>query len=496
MYEWFACHFESFKFVIRNMLRRRPVTLESRGVLSTSVLKLRSILRIPASSHKRRHFLVAVRKPFFLSVCCGALLSARQPPIPNPPSPAAPLTLEECIKRAMEAPSAVVAARQSLEASRYGVKGAVSAFLPKTVVNNGFTLNSGLGPASRGDTPFISLNGTHEYQTLINSSVELDTSGRLRADLAKARSERDIAQVDLRLQTRDLRQQVTLAYLQALLTRHLRDSARESLDEAQRFEQLAEKLFNGGEVAQADVVKAQAQAAFSQQLLEQGELDARLANQQLASFWTTDVDQTLGLADVLSGEPNAPPGNRMMQTTVAPAVYLKRPELLRFDAEHRGALADYHHSRADLFPTFTASYEYGIDAPIYSWSYRGQAVFLALNVPIFDFFHTRDTYKQLQIRAQIVDTNRHIAERQYSREYQSALARVESRLAQVKSSREQVRLSESNLRLAKVRYEGGEGTALDVVAAVQQAVQSKVNYFTAYANYFSADADLKVAEGQ
>ena len=430
-----------------------------------------------------------VLSSFLFGLCYGALLWAQQPA-------AAPLTLEECIKRATEAPSAVVAARQSLEATRYGVKGAVSAFLPKTVVNNGFTLNSAFNTAPIPGTPFIGLNGTHEYQTLINSSVEIDTSGRLRAELAKSRSERDIAQVELRLQTRDLRQQVTLAYLQALLTRHLRDSARESLDEAQHFEQLTEKLYNGGEVARADVVKAQAQVAFSQQLLQQSELDARLANQQLASFWTTDVDQPLDLADLLKAEPNAPPGDRMTQTTVTPQVYLKRPELLRFDAEHRSALADYRIARADLFPTFTAAYEYGIDAPIYSWSYRGQAVFLALTVPIFDFFHTRDSYKQLQIRAQIVETNRNIAERQYSREYQSALARVESSLSQVKSSREQVRLSESNLNLAKIRYQGGEGTALDVVTAVQQAAQAKVNYFTAYANYFSADADLKVAEGQ
>jgi len=438
---------------------------------------------------------------FLFWLCCVSLLWAQQQPAPTaastpPSSGGASLTLDECIKRATEAPSNVVAARQSLEATRYGVKGAVSAFLPKTVVNNGFTLNSAFNKAPIPGTPFIGLNGTHEYQTLINSSVEVDTSGRLRADLAKARSERDIAQVDLRLQTRDLRQQVTLAYLQALLTRHLQDSARESLEEAQRFEQLTEKLYNGGEVAQADVVKAEAQVAFSQQLLQQSELDARLADQQLASFWTTDVDQPLDLADLLKAEPNAPPGDRMTQTTVSPLIYLKRPELLRFDAEHREALADYRHARADLFPTFTAAYEYGIDAPIYSWSYRGQAVFLALNVPIFDFFHTRDSYRQLQIRAQIVETNRQIAEREYSREYQAALARVESSLSQVKSSREQVRLSESNLNLARIRYQGGEGTALDVVTAVQQVTQARVNYFTAYANYFSADADLKVAEGQ
>jgi outer membrane protein len=434
-----------------------------------------------------------------LSLCrIAPSLAEQAPPAAAQPSSVTdtPLTLDDCIKRAMQAPSAVTVARQGVEASRYAVKGAGSAFLPKTVVSNAFTFNSSLGIPAAPGTPFLALNGTHEYQTVLNSSVELDTSGRLRADLAKARSERDIAQLDLRIQTRDLKQQVTLAFLQALLTRHLQESARETLEEAQRFEQLAQKLFGGGEVAQADVVKAQAQVAFSQQLMEQAQLEARLANQQLASFWTTEVDQTVPLSDILKSEPSIPPGDRVTQTTVGPAVYLKRPELLRLDAEHRGALADYRRARADLFPTFTASYEYGIDAPIYSWSYRGQAAFLTLNVPIFDFFHTRDTYKELQIRAQIVETNHSLAQRQYSREYQSALARVESALSQVKSSRDQVRLSESNLRMAKVRYEGGEGVALDVVTAVQQLSQAKVNYFTAYANYFSAESDLRVAEGQ
>jgi outer membrane protein TolC len=170
--------------------------------------------------------------------------------------------------------------------------------------------------------------------------------------------------------------------------------------------------------------------------------------------------------------------------------------LLRFESEYRGARADFVKARADLFPTLTAQYQYGIDAPIYSWSYRGQAVFLSLSVPIWDFFRSRNVYKQFEIRAQIVETNKKIAERQFSREYENALARSVSTLKQVKSAREQVRLSESNLQMSKIRYQGGEGPALDVVAAVQQLSQARSNYYSAYAAYFYATEDLKVAEGQ
>jgi outer membrane protein len=116
-------------------------------------------------------------------------------------------------------------------------------------------------------------------------------------------------------------------------------------------------------------------------------------------------------------------------------------------------------------------------------------------VPIRDFFQTRNVYKQFAIRAQIVENNKRIAERQFSRDYRNALARAVSALNQAKSTREQVRFSESNLQMSKIRYQGGEGPALDVVTAIQQLTLARSNYYGAYASYFYAPEDLKVAEG-
>ena len=63
-------------------------------------------------------------------------------------------------------------------------------------------------------------------------------------------------------------------------------------------------------------------------------------------------------------------------------------------------------------------------------------------------------------------------------------------------TRTQVRTSEDNLKLAHVRYEGGEGPALDVVVAVGQLAQAQTNYFTLLSNYANALADLEVASGR
>ena len=60
----------------------------------------------------------------------------------------------------------------------------------------------------------------------------------------------------------------------------------------------------------------------------------------------------------------------------------------------------------------------------------------------------------------------------------------------------QVKLSEENLRLARLRYDGGEGLALDVVSAQNQLAQARANYYTALASYQNGRADLEVASGR
>ncbi len=67
---------------------------------------------------------------------------------------------------------------------------------------------------------------------------------------------------------------------------------------------------------------------------------------------------------------------------------------------------------------------------------------------------------------------------------------------QVSQSRSQVSLAEEDLMLSRVRYEGGEGAALDVVVAQNQLAQARSNYFSSITNYFNARLDLEVASGR
>jgi len=108
----------------------------------------------------------------------------------------------------------------------------------------------------------------------------------------------------------------------------------------------------------------------------------------------------------------------------------------------------------------------------------------------------RSQARQFDLRAQQIEAGRAIAERTFSRAYQDALARVRHVFQQISLAESQVKLSDENLRLSRLRFDGGEGLALDVVAAQNQLAQARTNYYTALVNYLSARADLEVAVGR
>ncbi len=399
-------------------------------------------------------------------------------------TPATKLTLAECIRLAESVPSAVSIARQEARIAALGVNIARTAFLPQSSFTGGTIYNSPTANGSR----FVALNGQHEYISTANVGLEIDTSGRLRAAYARAKIDRDIAEAGSRISTRDLRRAVTISYYSLLAARKLSEAAETSFNEARSFETKTRSLFGGGEVAQADVVKASAQAVSFDQLRKAALLDSRLANQELASFWTEDVDKVLDVEDTLT---EAPPSDE-----ATARAYLRRPEFLILDLQKQGFQLDAKREHAALLPQVNFNYQYGIDANVYSYKERGSAVFATVNIPIFDWFKARSHTQQFTLKADQVSNVRSLTERAFSREYENAKARATSLFEQSKLAETQIKLYEDNLRLSQLRYQGGEGPALDVVVAQTQLQQARANYYTTLFQYANARAALEVARGQ
>lgn len=409
---------------------------------------------------------------------------------------AEPLSLEDCIRLALDAQSPNNVALRESEIAQHGVDIARAAFLPQAQLNNAFAYNSPRLDNS-GEVSFVSMDGIRVYDSQLTVAQSLDISGRLRAELARARADRDAAAASVKLSRRDLRRAVSAAYYRVLLARHLVQSAEDALSEAQAFSDRSRLLFEKGEVASADAIKASAQVAFLEQTLGSVQLDAEIANHELASFWTESVADELTLEDPLTQGPplaESTPGISSEPSQKDP--YLQRPEFDLLDAQERGFVADSRQARADLFPQANFVFQYGVDSLHPRIADRGYAAFVTLDIPIFDWLKTQNQARQSRLKAEQVEINKKIATRAYSKEYQDALSRLKSLIRQTSTADEQVKLSRENLRLSRIRYEGGEGSALEVVDAQNQLAQANTNYYTTLAGCWNAKTDLEVATGQ
>ena len=407
-------------------------------------------------------------------------------------SQSSPLSLEDCVRLAQSVQSAITLAQQQSEITRYSRTMARAGFLPQVRLDNSFIYNSPLlyNPAVFS---FAAFNGIREYVSLLNTTLEVDTSGRLRAVMARARADQDVAAASLGIAQRDLRRLVTIAFFQLQLARHLVQAAQNTLAEAKNFEVRTQLLFKNGEASEGDLVKASAQVAFLEQAHSNSVLQALLANHALASFWTRDVNTPLVLQEVL--DQPVPPLQEQKPELSMTDPFMRRLELVILDAQRRGILADARRARAGLLPQADVTFQYGVDSLQPLIADRGYAALFNLNIPIFDWFKAHSARRQFQLQAKQLDFTREIAARTFSKEYWDALERVKTIHAQILMTQTQVKFSEEDLRISRLRQEGGEGAALHVVIAQTQLAQARTNYYTALANYWIARTDLDIASG-
>ncbi len=266
-----------------------------------------------------------------------------------------------------------------------------------------------------------------------------------------------------------------------------------SLTEAREFERTVRARLEQGESSRADLLKATAQRSQFEQALAQAQLDARMANQILASFWTADVDAEIPLASALDANVEPPPD--ALEQEAKQAVE-SRPEFRRFDAIDRTYQAQRKIARAGLRPDASVVFQYGLDANQVRADQRGYAAYVNLNVPIFDWFRSRSGVREANYREQQTEFDRAAAERTFSREYYAARARVQSWHDRIPLARSEFDDSNENLRLVRLLYAAGEGLALDVVQSQVQASQAGQSLYSAIAEYQRALADFEVAAGR
>jgi len=413
------------------------------------------------------------------------------------------LTLQNALDRARINSTQFQAAQTDAALARQDRYQAGTALLPAVTYNNQalYTQAAAAPVAAATNVPvlYIANNAVHEYISQANVHETIDLAGiaafhRASATAAIARARAEIA-------SRGLVVTVVQSYYTVAAAQQKMETARKATEEGDDFLKLTQELEKGGEVAHADVIKADLQAQERHRQFQETQLAFLNARLDLAVLIFPDFNDNFELADDLHASVPLPTLEEVKQRAAQ-----ENPDVrAALEATH-AAGDDVTAARAGYLPALGLDYWYGIDAENFgvnfptkfngqAFSNLGTSMSATLNIPIWNWGATQSRVKQAELRRAQAKRELSFTQRKLLAEIQSLYAEADTALNELSGLSRSADLALESLRLTTLRYKNGEATVLEVVDAQTTAAQANNAYQDGAVRYRVALANLQTLTG-
>ncbi len=447
---------------------------------------------------------------FLASLLTISRLVIGQQYAPGTPPRAEALTigLQDALARARQYGTQVQSANIAAQLAKEDRVQARAATLPSISAINQFIYTEGNGTPSG---VFVANDGVHVYNEQLNAHEELFSLVR-RGEIRVAAAAEAVARAKADVAARGLNATVVQDYYAVASAGRKLTNATTSLSEAEHFLDITQKQERGGEVAHADVIKAQIQVEQRRRDVQDAQLAVQKAKITLAVLMFPSLRLDYEIVDDLAQLAALPP----LPEATAQA-NATDPDLRSAQATARQTRLEVTVARYAYLPSFGLDVWYGIDAnqfaartnyptqatgrstlPNYQVPYRQNLGYVAqatLNVPIWNWGAIHSKVKQAALRQRQAELDLTSTQRQLQGEVASAYDEAQLALSEVASLRESSQLSAESLRLTILRYQAGEATALEVVDAQTTASQARSAYDDGLLRYRVALANLQTLTG-
>jgi len=341
---------------------------------------------------------------------------------------------------------------------------------------------------------FVANDGVHVYneQAVVHEELlSLIRRGEIKVTIAAEA----VAKAKVEIASRGLNLTVVQDYYAILGAERKALNAQRSLTEAEQFLDITQKQEAGGEVAHADVVKAQITLQQRQRDVQDSQLAIEKAKISLGVLIFPDLRSDFTVFDDLQQPGLLPPLAEAQAKAIATSPDLKAAQAGVLQAGYEVNVAKYAY-----LPSFGLDFFYGIDANQFAINspdrrnlgYSAQAT---LNIPVWNWGATRSKVRQSVIKQQQAQLDLTYTQRtlqgNLASQYKEALAAQ----AQIDSLRISAELSAESLRLTLLRYNAGEAVALEVVDAQSTLAQARNAYEDGLVRYRVALASLRTMTG-
>jgi outer membrane protein TolC len=412
------------------------------------------------------------------------------------------LTFQQALDLARKNSTQFQATVVNFGVSREDAKQARNTLLPTVTYNNSALYTQSSGPLATSVTGvpviFLANNAPHEYvsQADIHEAIDMAALGNWRRASAAAA----VARAQVEIAKRGLVVTVAQNYYKVGAAEHKLETAKTAAGEGDKFFQLTQKLESGGEIAHADVIKAELQMRDRRRQLQEAELGLLNARLDLAVLIFPSFSDNFELADDIHAAAPLPSIEEIQQRGTK-----DNPDL-------RAALEAVRQSRYDVFgawagylPSLSFDYFYGIDATRFAvntatpagqkFSNLGYSWLATLNIPIWNWGTTQSKVKQAELKRDQAKREFSLAQRKLIAEIESLYAEASTALSELEDLKRSGELASESLRLTTLRYQNGEATVLEVVDSQTTFATANSAYQDGALRYRVALASLQTLTG-
>ena len=342
---------------------------------------------------------------------------------------------------------------------------------------------------------FIANDGPHVYNNWATAHGDIFAPGK-RAEYQRTIAAEAVARAKADIAGRGLIATVVQNYYGLVSAQRKYANAQLSLREAGQFADITQKQEQGGEVAHADVVKAQIQLAQRQRDAQEAQVAIEKARIGFAVILFPDFRRDYSVVDDLQTMPALPPFEQVQGLASK-----NSPDIRAAQSAVRQETLGITVARSAYLPSLSFDYFFGINAnqyAIYNRSHLnnlGSVAQAQMTVPLWTWGATRSKIKQAQLHLQQAKNDLSLTQRTLLANLNAFYLEADTASSQLASLKNSLDLSTESLRLTLLRYQAGEATALEVADAQTTLVQARNAYDDGVVRYRLALANLQTLTG-
>ena len=370
---------------------------------------------------------------------------------------------------------------------------AKAALFPTVTALNQYIYSQGNGTPSG---VFVANDGVHIYNEQAVVHAELFSIAK-RADYQRSIAAEATARARQDIAARGLAAAVVQNYYGLLTAQRHDANARRSLSEAATFLDVTKKQERGGEVARADVIKAQLQYQQRERDVLDAQTNVLKAKMALGVILFSDLAQQYNISDDLRADAPLLPLEEVQSLAMS-----NSPEIRGAESGLKQSEAGIALAKAAYYPSVAVDYFFGIDANVLNTrgpgdrKNLGSVVQGTVTVPIWNWGATRSKVRQAELQRQQAQYDLTFAQRGLQSNLNSYYLESQAARGQLDSLQSSLGLSVESLRLTVLRYQAGEATALEVVDAQSTLALARNAYDDGLVRYRVALAGLQTLTGR